>query len=518
MTSSVDGKTMLIRGGTLLTMDPKRGTDPVRADVLVRDGVIAEIDEDLSPTAGTTVVDAADRLIIPGLIDAHTHSYPVFKRGRREIERAPFELLWIRGVREGTVPLPTELIRLRALLVGLEALKAGVTCVLDDPVEGGSGSVERLGAVFDGYFESGIRAHCAVRMCDLDYIDTIPYAEVFPPELREELRGPRETSIESHLAFAREALATHHRRDDGRIRLAITTSAPYRCTPDLLTAAHGFAAENDLVFTIHAAQSKSEVVTGLDFYGMSLIEHMHQRGALSERTIVGHAMWLTERDISLFAETGASIAHNIVANLYCGMGILPFRDLLDAGVNVALGTDGIACCGSARMFDVMRTAALIHKVSTPDYSRWPTSEEIVRATTTAPARALGAAQEIGSIEVGKAADLVLLDTRTTNFFPLHNPATHLVYSENGSSVDKVMVAGEILVDGGRHTKIDESALLAELAERLPSIEEKWDEAEELVVGRFEPYVTEIYRRCIARDVGLNRFAGDEAEWLETISA
>jgi 5-methylthioadenosine/S-adenosylhomocysteine deaminase len=516
MTSSLQRDAMLIKGGTLLTMDPMQGAEPVRADIVVRDGVIAQVEADL-PEDGMTVLDASNRLIIPGLIDSHTHSYPVFKRGRREWERAPFEMLWIRGVRESTVPLPEELIRLRALLVGLEALKGGVTCVLDDPVEGGSGSVERLGALFDGFVESGVRAHCAVRMCDLPFIDTIPYADVFPPELREELRGPHETSIERHLDFAGEALAAHHRRGDGRVRLAVTTSAPYRCTPPLLTAAHAFAAEHDLVFTIHAAQSKSEVVTGLDFYGMSLIEHMHQHGALSERTIVGHAMWLTDRDIELFAEFGASIAHNIVANLYCGMGILPFRDLLDAGVNVALGSDGIACTGSARMFEVMRAAALIHKVSTPDYSRWPSSEEIVRATTSAAARALGAAHEIGSIEVGKAADLVLLDTSTTNFFPLHNPATHLVYSENGASVDKVLVAGEILVDGGRHTKVDESALLAELAERLPPIEERWNEAEDLVADRFEPYVAEIYRRCIARDVGLNRFASDDAQWLETVS-
>ena len=203
--------------------------------------------------------------------------------------------------------------------------------------------------------------------------------------------------------------------------------------------------------------------------------------------------------------------HNAVSNQKLGAGIAPIRRLLNAGVAMGLGTDGLSSNDTARIFDVMRVAGLIHSVSGPDYSQWISAREILRAATIGGARSALLDQVTGSLEVGKAADLLMLDLDADPFVPLNDVDKHLVFSENGSSIDLVMVAGEVVMRDGTLTGIDEAAILAEIRETVPEllVEHAAVEDRNRV---FEPYFAEVHRRSCARDIGFNRYVGDMIPW------
>ena len=210
-------------------------------------------------------------------------------------------------------------------------------------------------------------------------------------------------------------------------------------------------------------------------------------------------------------DAGCSVAHNAISNLKLGSGVAPLRRLMEAGVNIALGTDGVSSCDSLSMFDVMRVAALIHGASGPDYSRWLAAIDILRAATVGGAHAAMLEEETGSLEAGKRADLIVLRTDTLAFTPVNDVRKHLVFAENGSSLELVMVNGEVVVRDGKLTRIDADAILREARELVPAYLAGHARVEER--NRvLEPYMAEIHRRATLRDIGLNRYAGDMAPW------
>jgi cytosine/adenosine deaminase-related metal-dependent hydrolase len=186
-----------------------------------------------------------------------------------------------------------------------------------------------------------------------------------------------------------------------------------------------------------------------------------------------------------------------------GSGIAPLRKLLDAGVNVALGTDQLNGNDRGPIFDVMHLAGLVHNLTTWDYERWPTAPEILRAGTVGGARSVGLGGEIGSIEPGRKADLALLSLDNLRMTPFNDAATHLVYAESGASVETVLVNGEVVVRDGRVTKVDEQAVIDEVRGRYPEYLAQ-QEKMEAMSRELEPYFAEMYRRCVEREVELQR--------------
>ena len=501
---------ILIKGATIISVDPDRGTEPFSGDILIEDDRIKEIGAGLE-APGAEVIDGRDRLVMPGLVNAHLHSWEGLFKGR--YENLPLELWMLYSYPIlGLEPLSDRLIYLRTMLVGMESLKGGVTCVLDDVLEMPGQSLDQLGIVFQAYEDLGIRANCSGHIINRVFTDTIPYAtEVLPQSLQDEVRKLPVPTTEDFLGFARDAIERFHGRA-GRLRYVIAPSGPQRCTEDLLVGAEELSREHGLTYHIHILETKVQAVTGREFYGKTLIRYMHDLGALSERTTIAHSIWVTDEDIELMADAGVSVAHNAISNQKLIAGIAPFRKLWDAGIPVALGTDGISSNDTARIFDVMRIAALLHKVTTPDYTRAPTASEIIRAATLNGARSAYVHDETGSLEPGKKADLLVIDTKTLNFTPLNDIQKHVVYCENGSSLDKVIVNGEVVADRGRLTRVDEDALLDELRELLPEFLARYAKVEELN-GQFVPYFAEIHRRCCAQPIGINRYSGDESEWV-----
>jgi imidazolonepropionase-like amidohydrolase len=326
--------------------------------------------------------------------------------------------------------------------------------------------------------------------------ETLPnLEESLPDRLKAKFLEVPPLTLAEYMDFCAEAVERFHDTAGGRLRYVVAPSGPQRCTEELLATVAEFSRDNRVAFHIHILETRVQRVTGSRLYGKSLIQLMADLDALHEMTSIAHAIWIDDADVELIASRGASVAHNPVCNLRIGSGVAPLRSLLNAGVNVALGTDGISSNDSCRLFDVMKAAGLVHTLATDDYDEWPTAPEILWAATRGGARAVGLEHELGSIEPGKKADLVALDLCTSAFVPVNDLPNQLVYAENGSSVRHVMVDGEIVVEDGACTKIDEAAVLREaravLGEFLTRHARVEEEAREL-----EPYLRAVYERCV----------------------
>jgi 5-methylthioadenosine/S-adenosylhomocysteine deaminase len=485
----------LFRNGTVLSMRDRANVKPEPADVLVDGDRISRVDREIGEAGADRVIDASDMLLMPGLVNAHIHTEQNSFRGR--YPGLPLEILMLYAYPlTGAAPLGSEAIYLRTLLAGIESLKSGVTAILDDVMEVPTQGLEQLGSVFRAYGDIGMRANVSGHVINRPFFETIPYLEeALPERLKQKFLSIPPITLADYMDFCGRAVAQFHDTANGRLRYVVAPSGPQRCTEELLGRVAEFSRSAEVAFHIHILETRVQRVTGSRLYGRSLIELMADLDALHERTSIAHSIWIDEGDIELIASHGASVAHNPVCNLRIGSGVAPLRSLLDAGVNVALGTDGISSNDSCRLFDVMKAAGLIHTLATDDYDEWPTASEILWAATRGGAKALGLDDEIGSIEPGKKADLVAVDLCTSAFVPLNDLPNQLVYAENGSSVRMVMVDGETVVEDGECTNIDEAAVLREARTALDAFLSRHalveDDAREL-----EPYLRAVYERCV----------------------
>ena len=509
MIADVPRKT-LIRGATIIAMDAAHGAEPFAGDVLVEDDRIAAIGPGLD-VADATVIDGRDRLVMPGLVNGHLHSSEQFFKGR--YERMPLEvwLLYAYPLLMGP-PIPERLLYLRSLLVAIESLKGGVTTICDCFFDPPRLSLERLGVVFSAYEDAGIRANVTNSIINIPVLDTLPYArEIVPKDLQALLDGGTYVTGAEYAEYCEAAFAAYDHRASGRLRYMISPSAPQRCTPDLLEACRDLALRHHTPFHTHVLETKTQAVTGPELFGRSLIRYMADLGLLNRNVTIAHSVWVSDDDMALMGEAGLSVVHNAISNQKLGAGVAPLRRLLDAGVTVALGTDGASSNDTLRIFDVMRVAALIHGVSGPDYGQWLTAADILHAATIDGARSAMRETETGSLEVGKKADLIVIRMDGIEFTPLNDPAKHVVYCENGGGIELVMVDGRVVARDGRLTLIDEAAILAEVRETVPA----WLAGHALLEKKnavFEPYFAEIHRRATLQDIGMNRYAGDAPLW------
>lgn len=501
---------ILIRNATILAMDNLRGSTPFTGDVLIEGDSIRQLGTGLTAPEGATLIDGTGKLVMPGLINSHLHSGEALFKGR--YDNMPLELWMLYSYPVlGTSSIDDRIIYLRSMLVAIEALKTGTTCITDDLFESPAQTLSQLNAAVQAYDDIGIRATVSGHMIDRPYMDTIPFSREFlPAECQTRLEQMTPPSAEDFIDFAKAAYREFHDRS-GRIRFMVAPSAPQRCSDTLLQAADELARQWQVPLHTHIVETKVQGCTGPAHYGKTLIEHMHDLGVLHSGVTIAHSVWVTDRDIALMGDAGVSVVHNVISNQKLGAGIAPVRKLLDAGVNLALGTDGICSNDSARMFDVMKAAGLLHNVSTPDYSRWLNASEVIRAATLGGARSALIDNITGSLEVGKRADLLILDLQSINFLPLNDIRNHLVYCENGGSIEKVIVNGEIVVDSGRLTRVDEKALLAELRELMPAFLAYHGKVEQENAALAEG-IAAIHRHCNGMDLGIHRLGTDSA-WV-----
>jgi cytosine/adenosine deaminase-related metal-dependent hydrolase len=492
----------LFRGATLRSFAPGRPhTEP--ADILICGCTIEEIAAPGSIQAGpeTQVIDAANHLIMPGLINGHFHSPVNHLKG--SLDSLPLEIfmLYESPGLPGLMPSP-RFAYIRTLLAAAEMLKCGVTSLQDDAFFVPYPTPEVIDAVCKAYADCGIRARVALDQSDLPEIGKLPFlAELVPGDLRASLAAPPDADAEALLAAYAHLIGTWHGACDGRLLAAISCSAPQRVSDYYLGALDDLSKAHDLPFYVHILETRTQRVLGQQ-HGRSLVKNLAERGALSDRSNVIHAIWVDDEDLDIIAAAGATVAHNPISNLRLGSGVMPFRALRERGIPICLGTDEAIADDSVNMWGVAKMAGLIHNIADPDYERWPRATEVLHCLIQGGAHAMRVGHRIGAITPGMEADLIMLDLDTYPFTPLNDLDRQLVYCENGSSVRLTMVAGEIVMRDGIIKTIDERALRHEaraLAADLAGAEQT-----EAAAAPWLPYYRDMYLRAAATDLGMMR--------------
>lgn len=404
------------------------GYEQMKTDVYITDGKIAAIGTAPAGAPADEVLDGGGKLLIPGLVNSHTHAYmTIFRNYADDLKFHD----WLFGK---ILPLEDKLsvedCRWGALLAMMEMLRSGTTCFLD---------MYPITEVYaEALKDSGMRA-----------------------VLGRGLTGGADDpgGGARRLAEAKTEIARWSGTE--RLSFMLAPHAPYSCDPGYQREIAALAAELDMGIHTHIAESRREVEEIHEKYGCTPVEMMDQSGLIGPRTVAAHCVHLTQSDIAILAERGASVATNPVSNLKLANGIAPVPDLLAAGVNVAIGTDGAASNNSLNMIREMGYAALLHKGVTGDPEAVTASEALTMATANG-AKALGLASEIGKLEVGMRADLTLVDLSAPNMQPVNSPIASLCYSAWGGEVSAVMVDGRILYRDGAFLTIDRERVLYEV--------------------------------------------------------
>jgi 5-methylthioadenosine/S-adenosylhomocysteine deaminase len=468
-----------------------------RTDVAVDGGRIV----DRTPE-GAERVDCSRYLVVPGMINAHTHSNENWFRGMWD--NLPLEpwMLFSYPALAAPAQTPDE-IYLRTVLGAIEQLRSGATCVVDFLYELDGFTDDSLDAVVRAYRDVGLRALIALGIGDRAYHETVVLDRgLVAEELIDRLEREKPPSWDDWERFVRGAVERFHRPDDG-ISICPAPSGPQRCTDEMLVGCADLAEELDLPIHIHVLETRMQAVSGQQLFGRTLVEHMDAIGFLGPRVCFAHGIWLTPRDIELVRERDVSIAHNPVSNMKLGSGIAAVPILLADGVNVALGTDGMSSNDGLDMFASVKQAALLHKLWGIDYERWTGAREAWQLATIGGARPAGDASGLGRIEPGRRADLVLLDLESHVFTPLNDPLRQLAYGSTTLAVDSVLVGGEWKVRGGRVLTVNERDILARARELGREIVGRFDEAFELGQQLLAP-LRGGWLEALRTDVGVER--------------
>ena len=393
------------------------------------------------------------------------------------------------------------------LLGAVEMLKGGVTSVLDDAFFVPAPTPSTIDAVMQAYADSGLRATLALDQPNVPELDKLPFLEdLLPPDLLARAAQPAPLDAAGLLECYRHLLERWHGGAGGRLRAAVSCSAPQRVTVEYFRALDALSRRHDLPFFVHVLETKLQRVLGEEKYGRSLVRYVDDLGLLSERMNIIHAVWVDGADMDLIAAAGAVVAHNPISNMRLGSGVMPFRELLRRGVPVCLGSDEAITDDSINLWNVAKLTGLVHNLHGGDYRLWPTAAEILRCLVGGGARALRLPKPIGQVAVGHQADLILLDLDTLPFTPLNDLPRQLVYCEQGTSVRMTLVAGRVVYENGAVVGVDEAALRAE-ARALAATRSGAAVAEAHGAARWLPYYRDMYLKAAGRDVGMQRWLG-----------
>jgi guanine deaminase len=478
----------------LLGEDARPSGGPV--DVVIDGRHIQEVRPSGAAPPEGEKIDLAGRLLTAGLVNGHHHSHEGYYKGRKD--NLPLEL-WMNYVRPlKPIELTPREVYLRTMIGAIEAVHSGTTTLCDDTNVSPRIIPEHVEAVFQAYEDIGIRAYVGITLFDRPFFRAVPFVdEEFPKELLAELDAMKMHSGSELLDFAKGLARDQHPKSK-RVGYIAAPSAPQRCTEDFLRAVRRMADDLDLPVMMHVQETRMQVVTGQLWYGSTMIEYLDRIGFMKPNTAFIHAIWLNPREIEILARTGVSVQHNPTSNLKVGSGLAPIRALLDAGVNVSMGSDG---CGSIEGTDMQNSlylAAMLNKLR-GDYEQWFGAPQVLRAATMGGAKALGRGHELGAIEKGRIADLTAYRLRSFPFTPLNNVLNQLVYAANRHEVDFAMVDGEPILAHGRLTRVDEDRLLDEISEAHARIKSLLDASEKEIERLRAPY-ERILRRCQAIEI------------------
>lgn len=493
--------TLVVRGGHVLTGHPPA---LARADVTIDGERIRAVGPNLAVPDGAAAIDATNRIVLPGLANAHTHAGSHLVRGRAG--NWTLEDLLTRTAANYGWRTPDDEY-LSAALGAIEMVKTGCTSAYDLYLSLPAITDETFEAVARAYTDVGLRVVLAPAVADVVFHRTVPgLLDLLPPDLKRVVEEMEPAPTKGLLEMTDRLIRRWHGAAEGRIRVAVSPTIPNQATDEFLDGSVRLAREHGVGIHTHLAESKVQVVESRRRFGKSIVARLADHGALGPGFVGAHGIWLDDDDLRRLADSGAAIAHNPGSNLRLGCGIAPVREMLERGIAVGLGTDGSVCADNVNMFEAMRIASVVSTIRFPhETERWLGAGTTWDLATTGAARVLGLA-DAGAIAPGALADIVLLRADSVFLKPLVDPATALVYAENGSGVDTVLVGGRVVVERGRVTTLDEDriygALQAAADRQRAQSTSAWALAEQLA-----PYVSQACRTAVATPIGIDRFAG-----------
>lgn len=493
-------RSLVLRGGYVLRSTHTQEV-PVQADVLIIDGVITQIGQIDGAPEEVEQFDAAGKLLIPGMINAHYHSHDTLAKGT--LEEEPLEYWRLLALPPQFPKRSREEVKARTLIGAYECLRSGITTVQDmvtlfpfDP--------EHLDAVIEAYEEIGLRAVVGLQYADKKGISTIPYwQEVFPEELHSKLSTAAEPdSGVDQLSY----LENEHLSGPARelVSWALGPSAPERCSAELLSRTMELAEKYDLQVFSHFYESKGMALQArLEYpeYGGSLVERLRAEGVLGPRLNLAHSVWLLQEEIETLADTGTGVVLNPLSNLKLKSGIPRLQQFLDAGVRVAVGCDNSSCSDAQNLFQAMKLLAMLGHISQTEPGADKASA-VLSAATQGGAAAIGR-EDLGRIEEGCRGDITLIDLSDPSYVPLNGAVRQLVYTESGRGVTDVVVEGRVVVRDGELTTMNAADLRGQVEEVMPQFTQDRVAVAERI-DTYRDYLLEAHRRIWEQDVGTNR--------------
>jgi 5-methylthioadenosine/S-adenosylhomocysteine deaminase len=481
----------LIRDAAIVTVDAADTLLP-RGDLVIEDARLAYVgppDERRRQETYDVLIDGSRHVAMPGLVNAHTHTYATLFSG--SFERLPLDL-WLIYMRSPTGRLSAEQLYLGSLLSAVEMLRTGTTTCLDHFFGNTSlayGGMPQELAAMDA---AGMRAAVAYVLADLRWEETLP----LDPAYVRAAGGAAAQVTGRETAQGLAAAADFFTACQGRYprnTLLVGPSAAHRLSNAMLEGCRALADRFGIGLHLHVGEAKSHAVQAREAFKTSLVGRLDALGVLGPDVSMAHCVWLDDAECALAAERGATIVHNPASNLKLGSGVARVRRMRELGVNVAVATDGPCSSDNFNMFEAMRLAALLHTSNQVDYREWPSALQVLRMATINGARACGLQDEIGSLEADKRADVVLLRRDSYALAADNNLPAQLVYCESGASVDMVFVDGEVMVRDGRCTRVDEQALYREVSATRASLQPGFA-ADLAASAELEPVVHEMWQR------------------------
>ncbi|MBC7544475.1 MAG: 5'-deoxyadenosine deaminase [Candidatus Sericytochromatia bacterium] len=448
-----------LRGGRIVTMNARR--DVIQADMTITDGVITAIGPDLPIPAGATLIDASRMTLIPGLVQIHIHLCQTLFRGLAD------DLLLLDWLKQRLWPLEGahdgDSLATSANLGLAELIRGGTTTIVD------MATVHHTERVFQAIADSGMRAISG--KCMMDVGDGVPETLM--------------ETTESSLAESIKLLDAWDGFDQGRIRYAFTPRFAVSCTDGLMRQVAKIAAERGTYVHTHASENLDEIALVERERGMRNVVYFESIGMTGPHLILAHCVWLDAEEMAILARTGTRVAHCPSSNLKLGSGIAPVPEMLAKGISVSFGADGAPCNNNLDGFQEMRLASLIQKpVHGPTAMPAALTFELA---TLGGARAIGQDDRIGSLEVGKRADVVIIDLTGLHTAPATetNVYSQLVYAARSTDVRVTIVDGRILFQDGKVQTIDEAAVLADVPKALARVLQR-SGVDEIPLGMASP--------------------------------
>lgn len=422
----------IVINGLIITMDSK--------DQIIKNGSII-FDEDKIQYVGPTpdelmnidqIIDAKGQIVMPGLINTHGHGTMALLRGYGDdlpLQEWLQKKMWpIEG------KFTKEHIQWGSKLAIIEMLKSGTTTFADMYIH--------MDVVGEAVKEAGIRASLTRGILAMGS------DEINLKKLDEAKRFAKD--------WVNEA--------DGRITTMMSPHSLYTCSPEYIQKIAESAKEIEVPIHIHLSETSLEVNQHIEKYGLRPVEHLDDLGILKQQLLVAHAVHLNDQELKLLKEHDVKVSHNLGSNLKLGSGIAPVPEMLELGITVSLGTDSAASNNNLDLFEEMRLAALIHKGARMN-STVISAKTALKMATVYGAESLFLSKDTGSIEVGKKADFIMINTDQPHFHPFYDPVSHLVYSASGKDVSTVYINGEKIVENGDVLTLDEERIIYEV-ERL----------------------------------------------------